>query len=114
MNPMRTLWGGAFKESTDELVARFGQSIESDLRFWQEDLVGGVAHARMLGETGIITKNEAGKIIKGLEEIHDEGPDALPKDVEDIHFTTPCSMFWMKPNNSSANFWTKRRSTEKA
>src|SRR5688572_1850630 len=85
MNLMRTLWGGAFKESTDELVARFGQSIESDLRFWQEDLVGSVAHARMLGETAILTKDEAAKIIKGLEEIHDEGPDALPKDVEDIH-----------------------------
>lgn len=82
---MRTLWGGAFKESTDELVARFGQSIESDLCFWQEDLVGSVAHARMLGETGILTKEEATQIIKGLEEIHEAGPAALPKDVEDIH-----------------------------
>jgi argininosuccinate lyase len=82
---MRTLWGGAFQESTDELVARFGQSIASDLRFWQEDLIGSVAHARMLGETGILTEKEADELIRGLEEIHEEGPDSLPTDVEDIH-----------------------------
>lgn len=82
---MRTLWGGAFQESTDELVARFGQSIESDLRFWQEDLIGSVAHARMLGETGILSREEAARIIGALEKIHEEGPEALPTDVEDIH-----------------------------
>lgn len=82
---MRTLWGGAFQESTDDLVARFGQSIQTDLRFWQEDLIGSVAHARMLGETGTLTKEEAHQIIDALEKIHEEGPEALPPDVEDIH-----------------------------
>ena len=82
---MRTLWGGAFQESTDDLVARFGQSIQTDLRFWQEDLIGSVAHARMLGETGILTREEAQQIIDALEKIHEEGPEALPPDVEDIH-----------------------------
>jgi argininosuccinate lyase len=85
LTAMRTLWGGAFSESTDELVARFGQSIASDLRFWQEDLIGSVAHARMLGETGILAKEEAAKLIAGLEKIHEAGPEALPMDVEDIH-----------------------------
>ncbi|HRK20628.1 MAG TPA: argininosuccinate lyase [Fimbriimonadaceae bacterium] len=82
---MRTLWGGAFQETIDELVARFGQSIHSDLRFWQEDLIGSVAHARMLGETGILSKEESAQIIKALEKIHEEGPEELPTDVEDIH-----------------------------
>jgi len=82
---MKKMWGGAFKESTDDLVDRFGQSIETDLNFWQEDIIGSVAHARMLGETGIITKEEAQTLINGLEEIHEEGPDFIHLDVEDVH-----------------------------
>lgn len=82
---MRKLWGGAFSEKPDDLVARFGQSIEIDLTFWQEDLIGSVAHARMLGATGIIPKADAEQIIAGLEKIHEEGPERLPRDVEDIH-----------------------------
>jgi len=85
-NPvMKKLWGGAFAESTSELVERFGQSITTDLNFWQEDIIGSVAHARMLGETGIITPEEAKQLIDGLEKIHDQGPDYLNLDVEDIH-----------------------------
>lgn len=82
---MKKLWGGAFGESTADLVDRFGQSIETDLNFWQEDIIGSVAHARMLGETGIITKEEAQRLIDGLEKIHEEGPNFLHLDVEDIH-----------------------------
>ncbi|MFY9233624.1 MAG: argininosuccinate lyase [Fimbriimonadaceae bacterium] len=82
---MRKLWGGAFTDGPDEIVARFGQSMETDITFWQEDLIGSVAHARMLGATGIIPQEEAELIVKGLEQIHEEGPDKLPTDVEDIH-----------------------------
>ncbi len=82
---MKKLWGGAFSESTADLVDRFGQTIHTDLNFWQEDIIGSVAHARMLGETGIITKGEAKIIYDGLEKIHDDGPEALRLDVEDVH-----------------------------
>ena len=82
---MKKLWGGAFSESTDALVDRFGQSIETDLNFWQEDIIGSVAHARMLGAVGIISTEEAQQLIHGLEKIHEQGPDFLRMDVEDIH-----------------------------
>ncbi len=82
---MKKLWGGAFKESTNELVDRFGQTIENDLNFWQEDVIGSVAHARMLGEVGILPREEAQTLIDGLEKIHEEGPGFLHVDVEDIH-----------------------------
>ena len=82
---MRKLWGGAFAEDTDALVNRFGQSIHTDLHFWQEDLIGSVAHARMLGAQGVITQEEAETLMRGLEQIHEEGPENLPQDVEDIH-----------------------------
>lgn len=67
------------------MADEFGQSIESDLQFWQEDIAGSVAHVHMLAKTGILKPAEAKKIEKGLERIHEEGPDALPKDGEDIH-----------------------------
>jgi argininosuccinate lyase len=82
---MRKLWGGAFDKDSDELVDRFGQSIESDLRFWREDVEGSIAHARMLGQTGILPLDEADRLIAGLEQIILEGPERLPRDVEDIH-----------------------------
>ncbi len=82
---MRKLWGGAFKGGTDDLAERFGQSIEADLRFWREDVQGSIAHARMLGQTGILTADESAELVKGLEKILEEGPDELPRDVEDVH-----------------------------
>ena len=82
---MRKLWGGAFGEASDELVDRFGQSIESDLRFWREDVTGSIAHARMLGATGILSEADAAELVRGLEVILAEEPDGLPRDVEDIH-----------------------------
>ena len=82
---MKKMWGGAFKESSSELADRFGQSIESDLSFWREDVEGSIAHARMLGATGIIKKKEAALLVKGLKQILKEGSRKLPKNVEDIH-----------------------------
>ncbi|MCO5297047.1 MAG: argininosuccinate lyase [Fimbriimonadaceae bacterium] len=82
---MRKLWGGAFAEGSDALVDRFGQSIETDLRFWREDVLGSIAHARMLGETGILSLEEASHLVRGLETILSEGPQRLPRDVEDVH-----------------------------
>ena len=85
LHGMKKLWGGAFAEGTSDLVERYGQSIDSDLNFWQEDIIGSVAHARMLGETGIISFEESRTLIDGLEKIHEEGPDSLSTEVEDIH-----------------------------
>jgi argininosuccinate lyase len=90
---MKKLWGGAFSETSDALVDRFGQSIETDLNFWQEDIIGSVAHARMLGAVGIISPEEAQQLIDGLEKIHEQGPDYLRMDVEDIHTAIELRLF---------------------
>ncbi|MFQ3587878.1 MAG: lyase family protein, partial [Fimbriimonadaceae bacterium] len=82
---MKKLWGGAFGAATDARVEAFGQSLADDLEFWREDVLGSIAHARMLGATGILTSEEAESLISGLEQILSEGPDRLPSDVEDIH-----------------------------
>lgn len=82
---MRKLWGGAFEAGNHERVDRFGGSIESDLRFWREDVEGSIAHARMLGATGILSAGESDALVAGLQMILQEGPAALPRDVEDVH-----------------------------
>ncbi len=82
---MKKLWGGAFGSDTDALVDAFGGTIESDLTFWQEDVAGSMAHARMLGKVGILSAEESATILSGLTEIHEEGPDPLRMDVEDVH-----------------------------
>lgn len=82
---MRKQWGGVFTGTNDRVVEAFGQSIDTDLTFWQEDVIASVAHVRMLAATGIIPAEDAKAIEDGLEKIHEQGPAALPKDVEDIH-----------------------------
>ena len=65
----RKLWGGRFKESTDKLVERFTESVSYDKRLAPFDIAGSIAHVKMLEKQGIISKEEAEKIIDGLNEI---------------------------------------------
>ncbi len=63
------LWAGRFQKETDTAVNDFNSSISFDARLYQEDITGSIAHATMLGEQGIITKEESGQIIQGLKAI---------------------------------------------
>jgi len=81
-------WGGRFTEATDELVEEFTGSISYDWRLYPYDVAGSMAHAAMLAKTGIITKKEASRIIKGLENILREiinGKFSFRMELEDIH-----------------------------
>lgn len=82
---MRKVWGGAFDEDQDALVDRFGQSFESDLTFWREDVEGSIAHATMLGSVGLISREDSDQLVGGLRQILAEGAESLPHDVEDVH-----------------------------
>jgi len=85
---MSKLWGGRFSKSTDKLVEDFHSSISFDKRLYYWDIKGSIAHARMMGDTGIITGEEAQLIIKGLEKILAEieaGKVEFDPAAEDIH-----------------------------
>lgn len=58
----------------------------SDRRLLEVDIRGSIAHAAMLGETGIISAEEAAELVAGLNDILDEGEDFefYPTD-EDVH-----------------------------
>src|SRR5580700_11928880 len=64
--PVRKLWGGRFEGKTDELIERLNNSLVFDGRLWRHDIAGSIAHAEMLGATGIIAEEEAARLVDGL------------------------------------------------
>lgn len=84
----RKPWGGRFSKETDKTVEQFTASVHYDVRLAPYDLEGSVAHCRMLAKQKIISKQEAGKIIRGLTAIGKEikqGRFPLRAELEDIH-----------------------------
>jgi argininosuccinate lyase len=84
----KKLWGGRFGADTNRQVEAFTASIHFDQRLAPHDIQGSIAHARMLGKCGILAKDEAEAIVKGLSEIGEEiaqGSFPLDPALEDIH-----------------------------
>ena len=82
------LWAGRFQKETDDKVNDFNSSISFDARLYRQDITGSIAHATMLGEQGIIAKEEAEKIVTTLKTLLEEikeGKVEFTKDSEDIH-----------------------------
>ena len=85
---MAQLWGGRFTKETDQLVYNFNASISFDQRFLKQDITGSIAHATMLGKTGIISDEESAKIIEGLKGILadvENGSLEITSEYEDVH-----------------------------
>jgi len=81
-------WGGRFQESTDKAVEVFTSSIAVDSRLYRHDIEGSVAHCRMLAKQGVITAEEAEKMVAGLANIKgdiESGNFAYSDSLEDIH-----------------------------
>ena len=64
-----SLWEGRFKEGMDELTKEFTSSIALDRKLYKYDIMGSIAHVKMLAKCGIIPPGEARKIIQTLETI---------------------------------------------
>jgi len=89
---MSKLWGGVFDQATNREVELFTASIGLDERLWKVDIQGSIAHARMLGNQGIIPTEESHQIITALEAIQSEleqgfraGTVHFDPKAEDIH-----------------------------
>ncbi len=85
---MAQLWGGRFTKETDKLVYAFNASIGFDKRLFRQDIEGSLAHVKMLGKQGILTKEETDKITDGLVSIRkdvESGVLAIDESYEDIH-----------------------------
>lgn len=85
---MAQLWKGRFKKELAKETNDFNSSIKFDCRMYEEDIKGSIAHATMLGATGIIEKSESEKIVQGLSEIYNDiksGKLSIDMEAEDIH-----------------------------
>ena len=81
-------WDGRFQEGTDKAVEVFTSSIAVDRRLYKHDILGSIAHCRMLAKQGIIRSDEADSMILGLEKIRDDiehGRFEYSDSLEDIH-----------------------------
>ena len=85
---MAKLWGGRFDGKNEAWIDAFGASIPFDQQLATQDITGSLAHVKMLGETGIITKEEAQQIIAGLTILAEKAAKnelTITIENEDIH-----------------------------
>ena len=85
---MEKMWAGRTAGVTDSIADDFNSSIRFDCRLYKEDITGSMAHAAMLGAQGIITQEEAGQLIDGLQGILEDleaGKLEFDFGCEDIH-----------------------------
>ncbi|MBR4005355.1 MAG: argininosuccinate lyase, partial [Treponema sp.] len=84
----KALWSGRFAEGPDAAAVEFETSIYVDERMAFDDIHGSMAHAKMLGEQGIISREESSQIVEGLKSIEKDLADgslAIDYSAEDIH-----------------------------
>jgi len=88
-------WGGRFEGPTDAFVEEFTASVGFDHRLYREDIMGSIAHARMLGEAGVLTCDEVQAIVAGLEAIRadiERGDFSWSVALEDVHMNVESAL----------------------
>ncbi|MBQ7168501.1 MAG: argininosuccinate lyase [Synergistaceae bacterium] len=94
------MWHGRFSKDTAETVQDFTQSLDIDWRMAEADITGSIAHAKMLGATGILTPEESAKIVDGLMKVADEirGGSFKPSaKLEDVHMNIEARLTEIEP-----------------
>lgn len=85
---MEKLWGGRFQGKSEDWIDAFGASIFFDQQLAKQDIAGSLAHVKMLGECGIITREEAETIECGLKKVAqklENGELEFTVQNEDVH-----------------------------
>lgn len=85
------MWGGRFAEGPAAVMREINASIPFDKRMWRQDLRGSQAHVAMLAEQGIVGRDDAAAIARGLEQVaahYEANGVAEDLTLEDIHMQT--------------------------
>lgn len=84
----KKLWGTRFNKKTNALTDKFTSSISFDQRLAKYDILGSIAHAKMLARQKIIPQKDSSRIVKGLNSILKDvinGKFKFDPSAEDIH-----------------------------
>ncbi|WP_096777442.1 MULTISPECIES: argininosuccinate lyase [Neisseria] len=87
MNDNKT-WSGRFNEPVAELVKKYTGSIDFDKRLAKWDIQGSLAHAQMLEQAGVLSREDLTAIRQGMADIIAEiesGRMEWSLDLEDVH-----------------------------
>jgi argininosuccinate lyase len=82
------LWGGRFNKPTDPLVEKYTSSLAVDSRLAKYDVIGSIAHAKMLGRCRIVSAAESRALVRGLEKLLgkiEQGRWKINPSCEDVH-----------------------------
>lgn len=82
------MWGGRFGEGTGALMEAYSESVSYDRRMYRQDIAGSKAHARMLAKRGVLSSDEADRILAGLDQVLGEievGAFPWREELEDVH-----------------------------
>ena len=85
---MSRLWEKGEGVKDEVLAFTVGNDTELDLNLIKFDAIASAAHARMLGQIGVLSKEEVLSLVGGLSEVHKTaGSDefSIPKELEDCH-----------------------------
>ena len=85
---MKKLWGGRFAGGTAVSSEEFLASIGCDSALVEYDIRGSLAHARMLGASGIISVEDAERLQEGLRAVQRKiasGNSSFTAADEDVH-----------------------------
>jgi argininosuccinate lyase len=84
----KVLWAGRFREGTADTTLAFTSSLSMDQRLARLDVLGSIAHAKMLAGQKIIPQQDGDKIVAGLKGILasiEDGTLTVDPKLEDIH-----------------------------
>lgn len=86
----KMLWGGRFEKSPKEIVLDYMsmENVQLDSRLVKYDILGSIAHMKMLFEQGILETGEADGIIDALKTVLkncEAGKFELKRELEDVH-----------------------------
>jgi argininosuccinate lyase len=82
------MWGGRFAGGPDAVMEAINASISFDRRLYAQDIAGSRAHAAMLADRGIVSREDTAAILRGLDQIAGEierGEFKFSTGLEDIH-----------------------------
>ncbi|HOQ25779.1 MAG TPA: argininosuccinate lyase, partial [Methanomassiliicoccaceae archaeon] len=84
----KVLWSGRFGQGAADETLAFTSSLMVDKRLARYDILGSLAHARMLTRQGIIAQEDGERIAAGLKELYakaEEGALEIDPQLEDVH-----------------------------